>query len=106
MPRDILVVALSHNTYVHTLKSTTKNIFSQSRLIETSMASPVCAHRFLMAFEFQKNESFSSNSERYYWPGLPDFSSYKIPKREILTKLPHNIPNGRTIYQIATQYTK
>jgi hypothetical protein len=26
-------------------------------------------------------------------PGLPDFSPYKIPKREKYTKLPQTIPN-------------
>jgi hypothetical protein len=30
---------------------------------------------------------------------LPDFSWYKIPKREKYTKLPQNIPNVYKIYQ-------
>jgi hypothetical protein len=45
--------------------------------------------------------------------GLPDFSCYKIPKREKIhqitikcTKWPQNIPNGHKIYQMATKYTK
>jgi hypothetical protein len=31
-------------------------------------------------------------------PGLPDFSWYKIPKREKYTKLPRTIPNVHKIY--------
>jgi hypothetical protein len=38
--------------------------------------------------------------------GLPDFSWYKMPKREKYTKLPQTIPNGYEIYQMAMKYTK
>jgi hypothetical protein len=39
-------------------------------------------------------------------PGLPDFSGYNIPKREIFTKRPTNIQNGHEIYLIAKKSTK
>jgi hypothetical protein len=34
-------------------------------------------------------------------PGLPDFTSYNIPKRGKYTKFPQTIPNGYEIYQMA-----
>jgi hypothetical protein len=37
---------------------------------------------------------------------LPDFSRYKIPKREKYTKLPQNIPNVNKIYQKSVKWTK
>jgi hypothetical protein len=37
---------------------------------------------------------------------LPDFSWYKIPKREKYTKLPQNIPNYHKIYQMSIKYSK
>jgi hypothetical protein len=39
-------------------------------------------------------------------PRLPDFSWYKIPKRENISKWPTNIPNDHKIYPMAIEYTK
>jgi hypothetical protein len=36
-------------------------------------------------------------------PGLPDFSWYNIPKREIYTKWQYSLPDGHKIYQIAVK---
>jgi hypothetical protein len=38
--------------------------------------------------------------------GLPDFSSYSIPKRGKCTKLPENLPNRHEKYQMVVKYSK
>jgi hypothetical protein len=59
---------------------------------------------------FAKEEFFSfrnnfTSYKKYVLAGLPDFSWYKIPKREKYIKWLQNVPNGRKIDQMAIKYT-
>jgi hypothetical protein len=39
-------------------------------------------------------------------PGLPDFSSYNIPKLEKICQITTKLPNGHKIYKIAVLHSK
>jgi hypothetical protein len=57
---------------------------------------------------FQVSESQISNSvfknRSESW--LPDFSLFKIPKREEMYQNATKLPNGHKLYQIAVVYSK